>query len=45
MVFQIIKLLVVSGSGSLLTQLSGWVYFISWATIEALMNYYRPTAS
>jgi len=37
MVLQIIKLLVVSGSGSLLTQLSGWVYFISWATIEVLM--------
>ena len=37
MVLQIIKLLVVSGSGSLLTQLSGWVYLISWATIEVLM--------
>jgi hypothetical protein len=37
MVLQIIKLLVVSGSGSLLTQLSGWIYFISWTTIEVLM--------
>jgi hypothetical protein len=38
MILQVVKLLGVSGSGSLLTQLSGWAYFISWATIEVLMK-------
>lgn len=38
MVLQLVKLLVVCGSGSLLTKLCGWVYFIFWAAIEIVIT-------
>jgi hypothetical protein len=37
MVLQAIKLVSVAGPGAILTQIAGWVYLISWLSIEILM--------